>query len=66
MDLSFLTAREQSEVKFALVYRDYFEHGTDGHSRLIVIAKLADKLEQLQTEVMNTVKEQKETREFMD
>lgn len=38
------TDRERDEIKFAQVYAIQFAHGTDGHSRLILIAKLADKL----------------------
>lgn len=38
------TAREVDEIKFAQMYAVTFAHGTDGHSRLILIAKLADKL----------------------
>jgi hypothetical protein len=38
------TDRERDEIKFAQVYAVTFAHGTDGHSRLILIAKLADKL----------------------
>ena len=36
-----MTEKELQEVKFALVYEHDFFHGTDGHNRLIVIAKLA-------------------------
>ncbi len=36
-----LTPREIQEVRFAQHYAHEFLHGTDGHSRLVVIAKLA-------------------------
>jgi hypothetical protein len=36
-----LTPREIEEVRFANHYAHEFLHGTDGHSRLVVIAKLA-------------------------
>lgn len=39
-------AREQAEIGFAKQYVRLFDHGTDGHSRLHVIAKLADLLNQ--------------------
>jgi hypothetical protein len=35
-----LTPREIEEVRFANHYAHEFLHGTDGHSRLVVIAKL--------------------------
>ena len=46
------TDRERDEIKFAQVYAVTFAHGTDGHSRLILIAKLADKLNR--SELMRT------------
>lgn len=39
-----LDERQQKEVRFAVAYRDGFAHGTDGHHRLPLIAKLADLL----------------------
>lgn len=36
-----LTEREIKEIKHALLYLIECNHGTDGHSRLILIAKLA-------------------------
>ena len=36
-----LTDREIKEMALALAYADQLNHGTDGHSRLILIAKLA-------------------------
>lgn len=35
------TERELMEIKFALMYVEEFLHGTDGHNRLMLIAKLA-------------------------
>jgi hypothetical protein len=35
-----LTAREIEEVRLANVYAHEFLHGTDGHSRLVLISKL--------------------------
>lgn len=42
--MSELTDREQKEVEFCLLYSDAFNHGTDGHTRLNIVAKLARKL----------------------
>jgi len=42
--MELLTERERKEVKFAWAYAANFNHGTDGHSRLLLIAKLADLL----------------------
>lgn len=36
--------REQKEIDFARLYAKNFSHGTDGHNRLLLIAKLADEL----------------------
>ena len=36
-----LDERELKEIKLALIYADQFAHGTAGHNRLILIAKLA-------------------------
>ncbi|MGB1286095.1 MAG: hypothetical protein ACPG7F_06145 [Aggregatilineales bacterium] len=41
-----LTEREQKEVEFALLYAANFQHGTAGHNRLMLIAKLANLLNQ--------------------
>jgi hypothetical protein len=35
-----LTEREVKEIAFACAYAESFNHGTDGHSRLILISKL--------------------------
>lgn len=48
-DLSYfaqLTEREAAEVHFAKLYAQHYHHGTDGHSRLMLIARLAELLEQ--------------------
>ena len=33
--------RELKEIKLSLIYADQFAHGTAGHNRLMLIAKLA-------------------------
>lgn len=43
-----LNEREQKEVHFAGAYAQHYAHGTDGHSRLMLIAKLVDLLEKSQ------------------
>jgi hypothetical protein len=45
--LNELDERQRKEVAFACVYRDHYAHGTDGHNRLLLIAKLFDLLCQL-------------------
>jgi len=39
-----LSEREWKEIEFAQVYTESFAHGTDGHGRLVLIAKLANAL----------------------
>ncbi len=41
--------RENSEIDFAGIYVDKFNHGTDGHSRLNLIARLTATLDALTT-----------------
>lgn len=43
-----LGERELKEIEFARVYASKFGHGTDGHNRLILLAKLADLLDELE------------------
>lgn len=40
-DETVLTLREVDEIKHALFYAEYCNHGTVGHNMLILIAKLA-------------------------
>ena len=35
-----LSEREQKEIAFARLYAESFGHGTDGHTRLLLIARL--------------------------
>lgn len=39
-----LTERELSEIKLALFYEKECNHGTAGHNRLVLIAKMATEL----------------------
>jgi hypothetical protein len=41
-----LDTRQINEVYLARLYAKTFAHGTDGHSRLMLIAKLAELLDQ--------------------
>lgn len=41
-----LTERERKEIEFCRVYADSFNHGTDGHTRLLMVAKLAKMLDE--------------------
>jgi hypothetical protein len=59
-----LTEREQSEIKFALTYFDHFQHGTDGHSRLVLIAKLWRQNEALKQEIARLKAQNQES--YMD
>lgn len=40
-----LDERQAKELAFARMYATAFHHGTDGHSRLMLIAKLAEMLD---------------------
>ncbi len=44
-----LTDRETEEVRFATLYAEEFNHGTDGHNRLNLIAKLTRLLDERYT-----------------
>jgi hypothetical protein len=41
-----LDERQQKELMFARMYAKDFAHGTDGHHRLLLIAKLAAMLDE--------------------
>lgn len=43
--------REMQEIKFARFYAADFAHGTDGHNAKIIIAKLADLLDRLESQL---------------
>ncbi|HEY8310812.1 MAG TPA: hypothetical protein VIG47_09660 [Gemmatimonadaceae bacterium] len=43
--------RERNEIRFAHIYRGEFQHGTDGHHRLLLISKLATTLDLLSERV---------------
>lgn len=36
-----ITERQAKEIQFAIYYAEYGNHGTDGHNRLLLIAKMA-------------------------
>lgn len=40
-----LTDRELKELHFAIAYAMHYNHGTDGHGRLLLIAKLCQLLD---------------------
>jgi hypothetical protein len=42
-----LDDRQVAEIEFAKTYAETFHHGTDGHSRLMLIAKLAWFIEEI-------------------
>jgi hypothetical protein len=43
-----LSQRERDEINFCMVYSEQFNHGTDGHTRLLMVAKLAKKLDAME------------------
>jgi len=46
-----LDDRQRKEIAFARMYEKSFGHGTDGHSRLMLIATLARLLDQVSSEL---------------
>lgn len=40
-----LSERDLKEIAFARLYTQDFSHGTDGHNRLLIVARLANILE---------------------
>jgi hypothetical protein len=50
-----LTEREHNELRFARLYAEQFAHGTDGHNRLLLIAKLADMLDEQQLQMTGAI-----------
>lgn len=45
-----LSEREQKEIKLATYYSDNLAHGTTGHNQLMLIAKLAAKINEMTIE----------------
>lgn len=45
-----LDERQRQEVRMALEYEGRFNHGTDGHNRLLLIAKLTQLLDKVSRE----------------
>ena len=39
--------RERNEIQFARIYSEDFRHGTDGHTRILLVAKLANIIEMM-------------------
>ena len=39
-----LDDRQQSQVRFAIIYARDFHHGADGHNNMMIIAKMAELL----------------------
>ena len=42
--------RELSEIRFARAYARHFDHGTSGHLAMTIIAKLSEKLCEIERE----------------
>ena len=45
------------EVELARVYANKFGHGTDGHNRLLIIAKMADFLDAIEAAYPHIIRE---------
>lgn len=43
-----LSQRERSELRLCRLYAEEFDHGTNGHLVKTLVARLADKLDELQ------------------
>jgi hypothetical protein len=52
--LDALDDRQQREAEFARVYASAYHHGTDGHSRLMLIARLAALLDTTEADLRTT------------
>lgn len=37
---------KKTQISFSRIYADDFHHGADGHNNMLIIAKLADKLDE--------------------
>ena len=46
--------RQLSEIEFCRLYAKDFAHDTDGHNGKMIIAKMADLLDRLETDLMQT------------
>lgn len=46
---SHFNERELKEIEFAQMYEGTYNHGTPGHTHLVIIAKLAKLLQEYQT-----------------
>lgn len=53
-----------AEVEFARVYADRFSHGTEGHYRLLLIAQMADALDEYQSTIQVFYSMREELKEF--
>lgn len=42
-----LDNRQQEQIRFSRVYANNFHHGADGHNSMMIIAKLADMLDEV-------------------
>lgn len=50
-----LDKRQQEELRLAETYRDDFTHGTDGHHRLMLVARLAEILDEVYADATTAV-----------
>jgi len=51
-----LDERQRKEVSFARDYALNFKHGTAGHTRLLLIAKLADMIDIMESNIENILR----------
>lgn len=48
---TFFDERQLKEIGFDTIYADGFAHGTDGHNARLIIAKMAELLDLLQSNI---------------
>lgn len=53
----FLDDRQRNEVEFCEIYAEKFNHGTDGHHKTTIIAKLAVLLDAIEKMELINIKE---------
>lgn len=53
-----LNERERLEIELCQHYAEFYHHGTPGHQRMLVIAKLANILNQRENDIKEQLKEE--------
>lgn len=47
-----LETRQQDQVRFSRLYARDFHHGADGHNNMMIIARLAEKLDEYEERLL--------------